>query len=78
MRRPQIDKKGRAVSWTFSEVCEWAGSLQEGVEREVSLEPTLGLIPSCATCPQALRVWTIYKVSFMDSLSELFYHVPDI
>lgn len=60
MRRPQIDKKGRAVSWTFSEVCEWAGGLQEGVEQEVSLEPTLGLIPSCATCPQPLRVWTVY------------------
>lgn len=55
MRRPQIDKKGRAVSWTFSEVCERAGGLQEGVE-QVSLEPTLGLIPSSATCPQALRV----------------------
>ena len=52
MRRPQTDKKGRAVSWTFSEVCEWAGGLQEGVEQEVSLEPTLGLIPSSATCPQ--------------------------
>ena len=52
MRRPQTDKKGRAVSWTFSEVCVWAGGLQEGVEQEVSLEPTLGLLPSSATCPQ--------------------------
>lgn len=25
MRRPQIDKKGRAVSWTFSEVQERVG-----------------------------------------------------
>lgn len=25
MRRPQIDKKGRAVSWTFSEVWEKHG-----------------------------------------------------
>lgn len=25
MRRPQIDKKGRAVSWTFSEVGEDGG-----------------------------------------------------
>lgn len=25
MRRPQIDKKGRAVSWTFSEVGEGGG-----------------------------------------------------
>lgn len=55
MRRPQIDKKGRAVSWTFSEVHERAGGSQE-----VSLERTLGLIPSSATCPQALRVWTVY------------------
>ena len=60
MRRPQIDKKGRAVSWTFSEVCERAGGSQEGVEQEISLEPTLGLIPSSATCPPALRVWTVY------------------
>lgn len=60
MRRPQIDKKGRAVSWTFSEVHERAGGSQEGVEQEVSLERTLGLIPSSATCPQALRVWTVY------------------
>lgn len=28
MRRPQIDKKGRAVSWTFSEV---RGTLQPSV-----------------------------------------------
>ena len=49
MRRPQIDKKGRAVSWTFSEVHERAGGSQEGVEQEVSLERTLGLIPSSAT-----------------------------
>lgn len=28
MRRPQIDKKGRAVSWTFSEV---GGTLQPSV-----------------------------------------------
>ena len=60
MRLPQIDKKGRAVSWTFSEVCERAGGSQEGVEQEISLEPTLGLIPSSATCPPALRVWTVY------------------
>lgn len=27
MRRPQIDKKGRAVSWTFSEVGEGGGGM---------------------------------------------------
>lgn len=27
MRRPQIDKKGRAVSWTFSEVGEGGGGV---------------------------------------------------
>ena len=59
MRRPQIDKKGRAVSWTFSEVCERAGGSQEGVEQEISLEPTLGLIPSSATATPKVSRHTI-------------------
>ena len=29
MRRPQVDKKGRAVSWTFTEVCHSASSCFE-------------------------------------------------